>query len=143
MVEYRQMTVRNSPPPGNGGRAVFAQKGADLNNATLALNIWIYQRQRNAAIGIAGDTQLLRGLAQFIKETHSKEALGAMATISEAAYLKASIEEYQALALRLTKHVMANLDDDDTRDQGVHIVKAIDAHVTRLAEQLETLWQMT
>ncbi len=113
------------------------------DNAELAPNILIHQRERNNAIGIKSDTLFLRGLAQFMRKSHNEQLSGAIKTISEAAYLKASIEEYQALALRLTNHILDNIDDDDTRNQGVHIIKSIDAYVTSLAEQLEILWQMT
>lgn len=111
------------------------------DKAELAFNILIHQRDRNNAIGVKTDTLFLRGLAQFTRKSHNEQLSTAVMTASEGAYLKASIEEYQALALRLTDHILDNIDDTDTRNEGVHIVKAIDTYVTHLGEQLEALWR--
>lgn len=139
-----KMTVGiHSPTPGNGGGLFLCKRGQALDTPILAFNILIHQRARNSTIGIKTDTLFLRSLAQFMRKSHNEQLSAAVTTVTEVAYLKANIEEYQSLALRLTEHIIANIDDDDTRNQGVHIVKSIDAYVTHLAEQLETLWQQT
>ena len=114
-----------------------------MTNTSLAFNLLIYHRERNKAIGIENDTRFLRGMGAFIRHSGEGEAKTAINQMMEPVALKAEIEAYQALAKRLSGHIIDNLGDNDIRNEGVHVVKTIDAYVTHLSERLEVLWQLS
>ncbi|MHC4749530.1 MAG: hypothetical protein ACYTFW_06600 [Planctomycetota bacterium] len=112
-----------------------------MDNATVAFCILINQRQRNKAIGIETDTQFLRGMAAYIRSSSEKQAKSDVEQVVKASYLKVLIEEHQRLAQRLTDYIMANLEDDDIRNEGVYVMTKLEAYVTHLGDELEALWQ--
>jgi len=113
-----------------------------LDKATLAFCILINQRQRNRAIGIKNDTTFLRGLGHFMRNSHKDQLSGAITTISRAMYLKAMIEECQSVAKKLTRHIMDNLEDADTRNEGVYAMTKLESYINYLGEQLGELWRI-
>ena len=110
-----------------------------MDKATLATFILINHRQRNTAIGIANDPQFLRGMASFIRSTSEAQSKAVTKRLVEATFLKAMIEEHQALASRLTDYIMANLEDDAIRNEGVYAMTKLEAYVNHLSEQLESV----
>ena len=117
-----------------------------MDKATLATLILVNQRQRNVAIGIANDPQFhpqfLRGMASFIHSTSEAQFKATAKRLAEVVFLKAMIEEHQALATRLTDYIMDNLEDDDIRNEGVYAMTKLEAYVNHMAEKLEdVLWQ--
>lgn len=108
-------------------------------NGTLALCILVAQRKRNEAIGIKNDTQFLRGLSRFI-QAQNEEAAREVVKASEGIYLHVLIQEYQKLARRLTEYITENIEDQETRNEGLRVMIAIESHVNSLGERLEVLW---
>ena len=80
-------------------------------------------------------------MASFIRSTSEAQSKAVTKRMVEITYLKAMIEEHQALATRLTDYIMDNLEDDDIRNEGVYAMTKLDAYVNHLSEQLEVLWQ--
>lgn len=114
-----------------------------MDKATLGLCVLINQRERNKAIDVSHDTQLLRGLSVYVRSIHKANIEDTIQTIVKASYLKAMIEEYHALASRLTDYIMANIGDDDIRNEGVYTMTKLEAYVTHLGDELEALWQLS
>lgn len=112
-----------------------------MDKATLAFCILINQRQRNTAIGIANDTQFLRGMAAYIRSANDKQTRANVGQIVKASYLKALIEEHQRLAKRLTDYIMANIENADIRNEGVYVMTKLESYVKFLGDELEALWQ--
>lgn len=111
-----------------------------MDNATLGVCILLNQRERNKAIGINQDTQLLRGLSAYVRNTNNEQIKSDVSLVVRAVYLKAMIEEYQVLAGRLTEYITANIDDADTRNEGIYVMKNLDAYISHLGDELEALW---
>jgi hypothetical protein len=105
----------------------------------LGASLFVFLNQRNKAIGISHETQFLRGLSDYIRNGGFKKDHEATKKIARAAYLQALIEEYQGLARRLTEHIMGNIDDQDTRNNGLEAMKNIDSLINYLVEALEAL----
>lgn len=118
----------------------MCDRGFILDNATLALSILIKHRQRNRAIGVKNDPQFLRGLASYVRASNEKQTQDGMVTIVKASYLKALIEEHQALAKRLTDYIMANIEDDEIRNEGVYAMTQLESYVNHLGDELGALW---
>lgn len=114
-----------------------------MDKATLAFFILIKRRERNKAIGIENDPQFLRGMAAYIRSANEKQTRDNVVRIVKASYLKTLIEEYQRLAKRLTDHIMANIDDPDTRNEGMYVMGKLDAYISHLGGELEDLWQQS
>lgn len=112
-----------------------------MDEGALGLCILINQRQRNTAIGVSQDTHLLRGLSAYVRSIHKANTDDTIQTIVKASYLKAMVEEYHALAGRLTDYIMENIEDDDIRNEGVYAMTKLEAYVTHLGDELEALWQ--
>lgn len=112
----------------------------NLDNATLAFCILIQQRERNNAIGITADTQFLRDMGQFVHSATIGQFKNDTGRLVKIAYLKALLEEYQALAKILTDHITENIDDADTRNEGVYAMTKLESYVTGLGDELEALW---
>lgn len=113
-----------------------------MDKATLATLILINHRQRNTAIGIANDPQFLRGMVSFIRSTGEAQSKATAKRLAEAVFLKAMIEEHQALAARLTDYIMDNIEDDDIRNEGVYAMTKLESYVNHMAEKLEdVIWQ--
>ena len=112
-----------------------------MDKSTLAFCILINQRQRNQAIGIKNDTTFLRGLGHFMRNSHKDQLSGAISTISQAAYLKAMIEECQGVSKKLTQYIMDNLEDETIRAEGVYVMTKLESYIHHLGEQLEDIWQ--
>lgn len=110
-----------------------------MDNVTLAFYILIRQRDRNNAIGITTDTQFLRGLERFIRSDMTAQAQEETDRLVKIAYLKALIDEHQALAKRLTDHITENIEDADTRNEGVYTMTKLEAHITKLGDKLEAM----
>lgn len=112
-----------------------------MDTATLATLILINHRQRNTAIGIANDPQFLRSMASFIRSASEAQSKAVTKRLTEAVFLKAMIEEYQALAQRLTDYITENIEDDVIRNEGVYTLTKLEAYVNHLGEQLEgVIW---
>ncbi len=111
-----------------------------MDKSTLSFCILINQRQRNQAIGIKNDTAFLRGLGHFMRNSHKDQLSGAISTISQAAYLKAMIEEMQSLGERLSAYITANIEDKDIRNEGVYAMVKLESYINHLGEQLEKLY---
>jgi hypothetical protein len=111
-----------------------------MNKATLACCLLVNQRERNGAIGITQDTQLLRGLSAYVRNSNREDMTALTKRMVEAAWLKAMIDEHKVLADQLTDHIMANIEDADIRNEGVFIMKKLDAYISRLGEELEAIW---
>ncbi len=111
-----------------------------MEKATLGLCILINQRERNKAIGVSQDTQLQRGLSAYVRSISTSAMRATSRRLARAAYLKALIEEHQALAGRLTDYIMKNLEDDDIRNEGIYIMTQLDAFISHLGNELEALW---
>lgn len=112
-----------------------------MDEATVGLCVLVNQRERNKAIGINQDPQLVRGLSAYVRNITQEDIKSTTHMLVRAAWLKAMIEEHQALAGRLTDYIMKNLEDEDIRNEGVHIMTKLDSYITRLGEDLEALWQ--
>jgi hypothetical protein len=111
------------------------------DNLTLAYCILINQRERNTSIGIANDTQLVNGMAKYIRNQIENEADEEINRIAKTAWLKSSIEEYSRLAKRLTDYILANIEDDDIRNEGVYTIKKAESYIHFLEKELDNLWQ--
>lgn len=79
-------------------------------------------------------------MAHFMRNSHKDQLADAITAISQAVYLKAMIEECQSVAEKLTQHIMDNLENADTRSEGVYIMKNLESYITHLGEQLEMLY---
>jgi hypothetical protein len=112
-----------------------------MDKASLAFCILAHQREKNGAIGLSQDTQMLRGLSAYVRNVSAEDIKSASQRIAQASCLMAMIDENRALAKRITDYVMDNLNDADIRNEGVYIVTQIDAYITHLSEKLENLWQ--
>lgn len=110
-----------------------------MENSTLAACILIQRRDRNKAIGIANDTQLLRGLSAYALSGHKDSVGDAIAVMVRVAYLKAMIEQLTALADRLVDHITANIEDDDTRAEGMETMTKLESYINHLGSELEAI----
>ena len=110
-----------------------------MDKATLALCILINQRERNKAIGITQDTQSLRGLSAYVRSTNRAAITAATQRLVRAAWLKAMIDEHVTLADRLTAHITKNIDDPDTRTEGVYVMTKLESYITHLGDEFEAL----
>jgi hypothetical protein len=110
-----------------------------LETETLALCVLVAQRKRNEALGVNNDTQFLRGLAQFI-QSQNQVTVGEVVKVTEGLYLQALIEEYQKLAKQVTEYITENIEDQETRTEGIRAMMGIEAHVNYLGKRLEGLW---
>ena len=110
-----------------------------MEKATLAFSILIQQRERNKAIGIANDTQMLRGLSAYGRSENKAQGKSDIQALVKASWLKAMIEEHQALAIRLTEYITANIEDADTRNEGIYVMTKLESYITHLGAELEVL----
>jgi predicted Ser/Thr protein kinase len=110
-----------------------------LDKASLAFFVLVNQRQRNKAIGIENDPQFLRGMAAYIRSANEKQVRENIGTVVKASYLKSLLEEHQALARRLTDYIMANIEDDEIRNEGVYVMTKLESYVNHLGGELEAL----
>lgn len=111
-----------------------------MNKATLAICILLQRRERNKAISLKQDTQLLRGLSAYVRNISTEDMKETSRRIVRASWLKAMIDEHIALSERLTNHITANIEDANTRNEGVYIMTQLDAYITHLNDELESLW---
>jgi len=110
----------------------------EANEGILALSILLAQRERNKAIGIRNDAQFLRGLGQFIQSRAKRNTQKDI----ETNYLYVLLYEYQKLAKVVTDYIEENIEDQDTRNEGLRAMIAIESQVNFLGKQLEELWQI-
>jgi hypothetical protein len=112
-----------------------------MDDGIFAVCLLAKLRERNQAIGINQDTQLLRGLSAYVRDISREDMKSSTQRLVKAAWLKAMIDEHSALAKRLTDYIMANIEDGDIRNEGVYIMTKLDAYITHLSDELEALWQ--
>lgn len=110
-----------------------------MDNATLAFCILIQRRERDRAIGLKQDTQHLRGLSAYVRHSQRADAKGAIEVIVEAAWHKAMIEELTSLADRLVDHITGNIEDDETRRDGLEAMTKLESYIAHLGNELEAV----
>lgn len=111
-----------------------------MGNSTLALCLLIYHRERNEAIGIKQDPRMVRDLGSFVRSMDKEKMREYAQTLAKATYLQALINEHVALAARVTEYITSNVDDADARNEGLHTMIKLEAHITYLGDELEALW---
>ncbi len=110
-----------------------------MTNSSLAMCILINRRERNKAIGIANDPQLLRGLSAYALSSHKDNVGDAIQVMTRAVYLKAMIEQLTSLADRLVDHITANIEDDGTRAEGLETMTKLESFINHLGSELEAI----
>lgn len=107
-----------------------------MDKSMMGVCLLIYERERNQAIGIKQDPQLLRGLSAFVRSVGKEETKVHIKTMATATYLKAMIEEYTALAYRLDDYVTTNIEDEEIRRNGLEAMVKLESYITHLGDEL-------
>ena len=110
-----------------------------MDNATLTAFILINQRQRNIAIGVSQDTQLLRGLSAYVRSVQRDQAKDAIEVIVRATWLRAMITELATLSERLEDYITVNIEDDEIRRDGLEAMSNLESYITHLGVELEAI----
>lgn len=109
-----------------------------LNEESL-IALVVYHRERNTAIGIGQDTQFVRGLSAFVRSVSTDGKKAVTYRFARAVWLQSLVDEYQLLAKHVTEHIMRNIDNQDTRNDGLQTMIGIDSAINAMVEELENM----